>query len=139
MFAKFSDFITQNPNCSKFANDDDMQNTFDFLSQEYIIIQMADASEAGKPALTPVATNIEQIFANTGKMHNNTLDDNFTKQAVGLMVKTILAPFGYVVWKQKDLPKGVGAVKFKSASTYRFDNTAPQTMKIVKHIEEIEV
>lgn len=137
MLATFNDFIKQNPNCKKFEHDDDMYNIFSFLSQSFIIIQMIDASEMGKPALAPVAVNVEHFFSDLTKEHTNSLDDNFTKQAVGLMVKTILEPFGYVVWKQKDLPRGVGASKFQSASVYRFDYMAPRSMKIVKRIEEI--
>lgn len=53
------------------------------------------------------------------------------------MVKTILEPFGYVVWKQKDMPKKSGATKFTSASAYKFSLLAPRTMKVVKRIEEI--
>ena len=137
MLATYNDFITQNPNCRKFENDDDMQNVFGFLSQDFIIVQMIDASEAGKPALAPVAVNVEHFFADPNKSHDNSLDDNFTKQAVGLMIKTILEPFGYTVWKQKDLPKSINATKFQSASTYRFDVLAPRSMKIVKRVEEI--
>lgn len=137
MLATFNDFINQNPNCRKFEHDDDMYNIFSFLSQSFIIIQMIDASEAGKPALAPIVVNVEHFFSDLTKEHTNSLDDNFTKQAVGLMVKTILEPFGYVVWKQKDLPRGVGASKFQSASTYRFERTAPRSMKIIKRIEEI--
>ncbi|AQU03354.1 hypothetical protein B1774_04445 [Dehalococcoides mccartyi] len=137
MLATYKDFITQNPNCRKFENDDDMQNVFGFLSQDFIIVQMIDASEAGKPALAPVAVNVEHFFADPNKSHDNSLDDNFTKQAVGLMIKTILEPFGYTVWKQKDLPKSINATKFQSASTYRFDVLAPRSMKIVKRVEKI--
>jgi hypothetical protein len=137
MLATFSDFIAQNPNCKKFENDDDMMNIFEFLSRDYILIQLLDASEAGKPAISPIATNIEHFFADLTKTHVNTLDDNFTKQAVGLMVKTILAPFGYIVWKQKDLPKSARAEKFQSASVYRFDHSAPRSMRVVKRIEEV--
>jgi hypothetical protein len=137
VLATFSDFIKQNPNCKKFEGDDDMQNIFDFLSRDYILVQLIEASDAGKPALAPVAENIEHFFADISKTHENTLNDNFTKQAVGLMVKTILEPFGYVVWKQKDLPKNSRAMEFQSASTYRFNATAPRSMKIVKRIEEI--
>lgn len=137
MLATYNDFITQNPNCRKFENDDDMQNVFAFLSQDFIIVQMIDASEAGKPALAPVTVNVEHFFADPNKSHDNSLDDNFTKQAVGLMIKTILEPFGYTVWKQKDLPKSINATKFQSASTYRFDVLAPRSMKIVKRVEEI--
>lgn len=137
MLATFADFISQNPNCKKFKNDADMQNIFDFLSQDRILVKLLDASESGKPALAPVAVDIERFFADLSKPHCNTLDDNFTKQAVGLMIKTILEPFGYVVLKQKNLPLKIGATKFQSASTYRFDVAAPQSMKIVKSIEAI--
>ena len=138
MKATFDDFIAQNPNFKKFANDEDMQNIFEFLSQDYIIIQLVDASEAGKPALSPVAKNVEHFFADTSKPHENTLDDSFTKQAVGLMVKTILGPFGYAVWKQKDLPKCSRCTKFQSASVYRRDETKTATLRVVKHIELTE-
>ena len=137
MRATFEDFIEQNPNCRKFEDDADMRNVFEFLSRDYIIIQMIEMCEAGKPALAPVAVNVEHFFADITKTHVNSLDDNFTKQAVGLMVKTILAPFGYTVWKQKDLPKSVKATKFQSASVYRFNIVSKRTMRIVKTIEEI--
>jgi hypothetical protein len=137
MLATFNDFLAQNPNCKKFADDEDMLYVFNFLSQDFILTQMIDASDAGRPAITPVVTNIEHFFIEPGREHPNTLDDNFTKQAVGLMVKTILAPFGYVVWKQKDLPKSSRAEKFQSASAYRFNHFAPRSMRVVKRIEEI--
>ena len=71
------------------------------------------------------------------KTYANTLDDNFTKQAVGLMVKTILEPFGYVVWKQKNLPKSINATKFQTASVYRRDITKTATMRVAKYVEEV--
>jgi hypothetical protein len=137
VLATFEDFIEQNPNCKKFETDDDMQNIFYFLSREYVLTQLIDASEAGKPALAPVVENVEHFFMDLSKEHTHSLDDNFTKQAVGLMVKTILEPFGYVVWKQKDMPKNSGATKFTSASAYKFNFLAPRTMRVVKRIEEI--
>ena len=137
MLATFADFIRQNPTCKKFEYDDDMQNVFDFLSRSYVLIQLIESSDANKPAIAPVAANIEHFFADTNKSHINTLDDSFTKQAVGLMVKTILEPFGYEVWKQKSLPKSSRATKFQSASTYRLNPIAHRTMKIEKRIVEI--
>lgn len=137
MLATFNDFLVKNPNCKKFADDEDMIYAFNFMSQDFIIMQMLEASEAGRPALTPIVENIEHIFADLSKKHSNSLDDNFTKQAVGLMVKTILEPFGYTVSTQKDLPKKSGATKFQSASTYRYDHAAPRSMRVVKRIEEI--
>ena len=135
--ATFDDFIRQNPNCKKFENDEDMINIFYFLSQDFIITQMIDMSEVGKPALAPVAVNVEHFFMDLSKEHINSLDDTFTKQAVGLMVKTILDPFGYSVWKQKDLPKNYRADKFQSASVYRRDMTKTATMRVAKRIEEV--
>ena len=137
MLATFNDFLTQNPNCKKFTDDEDMIYTFNMLSQDFILVQLIEASDFGKPAIAPVVTNIEHVFSDLGKQHINTLDDNFTKQAVGLMVKTILEPFGYVVWKQKDLPKNSRAEKFQSASVYRRDTTKKATMRVAKYIEEV--
>ena len=137
MLAVFNDFIRQNPICKKFEHDEDMQNVFEFLSRSYVLVQLIESSDAGKPAIAPVAENIEHFFSDTNKPHTNTLEDSFTKQAVGLMVKTILEPFGYVVWKQKSLPKSSGATKFQTASTYRFNVAVPRTMKIEKRIVEI--
>jgi hypothetical protein len=135
--ATFNDFIKQNPNCKKFENDVTMQDIFCFLSQDDTVIKLIDTSDGGKPALAPMVADVENFFTDTTKTYANTLDDNFTKQAIGLMIKTILAPFGYVVWKQKDLPKNSRATKFQSASVYRYDNLNNATMKVVKRIEEI--
>jgi hypothetical protein len=132
MLATFSDFIRQNPNCKKFESSEIMQEIFDFLSKDFIIIQMIDMSEAGKPALTPVARNIENFFINYGQAL-----DNFTKQAVGVMVKTILEPFGYNAYKQKNLPKSADSENFQTASVYRRDRLKVPTMRVVKRIEEI--
>ena len=139
MLATFEDFIKQNPVCRKFEHDDDMRNIFSFLSRNYIIIQLIDACEAGKSAITPVVANIEHFFVDMNKEHMNTLDDTFTKQAVGLMIKTILEPFGYEVWKQMNLSRNIGATKFVSASTYKFNPNAPQSMKVEKCIVEINL
>ena len=97
MLATYNDFLNQNPNCKKFTDDEDMIYTFDFLSQDFVLVQLLEASDAGKPALAPIVENIEHIFADPSKEHANTLDDNFTKQAIGLLIKTILEPFGYTV------------------------------------------
>ena len=135
--AVYEDFIKQNPNCKKFENDETMQDIFYFLSREYVLTQLIDMSEIGKPAISTVVENIEHFFMDLTKTYVNTLDDNFTKQAVGLMVKTILEPFGYTVWKQKDLPKNSRATKFQTASVYRRDYLAKATMRVVKRIEEV--
>jgi hypothetical protein len=139
MLAIFNDFIEQNLNCQKYQNDSDMLEVFAFLSQEDNIIKMLKASDENKPALAPVAVAIEQIFADPDRVHTNTLDDDFTKQAVGRLIKTILKPFGYVTKIQKDLPKDVSATKFASATVYRFDETEPRTMKMETVIRIVSI
>ena len=135
--ATYDDFLAQNPNCKKYFDDEDMIYTFYMLSQDIFLVQMLEASDFGKPAIAPIVTNIEHVFMDPNKKHASTLDDNFTKQAVGLMVKTILEPFGYSVWKQKDLPKSSRAEKFQTASVYRRDIIKTPTLRVKKTIEEV--
>jgi len=135
--ATFSDFITQNPNCSKFDGNADAMLIFQFLSEDMKIIQMLESSDAGKPALTPWAKYLEHLLLGI-KNPSISFDDSFTKQAVGLMVKCILEPFGYAVWKQKNIPKSAGCTKFKSASVYRRDVTKTATMRVAKYVEEVD-
>lgn len=136
MKSTFDDFLAQNPNCSKFRGDADAMLIFDFLSRDSNIIQMIEASDSGKPALAPLAKNIEQILDGI-KNPSISFDDNFTKQAVGMMVKCILSPFAYIVLTQKDLPKSAGAKKFKSASVYYYDPNKNPSMRVTKRIEEL--
>lgn len=136
MKATYSTFIENNPNCSKFSGNAEAILIFEFLSKDESILQMIDASDSGKPALSPVAKSVESLLKSVSNP-SISFDDNFTKQTVGLMVKTILAPFGYVVNGQKALPKACGAEKFVSASCYKFDSNAPATLRVVKRIESI--
>ena len=136
MKAAFDDFIAQNPNCSKFDGNADAVFIFNWLSEDLKIILMLEASDAGKPALTPWAKHLERVLQFEIKNPTISFEDNFTKQAVGLMVKCILEPFGYVVWKQKDLPKSAEATQFQSASVYRRDYMKKATLRVAKYIEK---
>lgn len=135
MKSKFADFINQFPNCSKFSNNADAMRVFDFLSEDASIIKMVDAIESGKPALSPVVKQTECDF----QTNSFSFDDHFTKQAVGMMVKVVLQPFGYIrkPGNQKNLPKEAGATKFVTASCYRYFPDSKTTMRIVKSVEEI--
>lgn len=134
MKATFNDFLKENPNCSKFANNPDAIAIFNILSKEENIIAMIDASNAGKPALSACVSEVESFFDNS---NNPTIDlrDGFTRTVIGRMVKSILAPFGYEPSIQKDLPKATPAKYFTSASCYEKTDTA--SMRIVRTIEEI--
>ncbi len=138
MKATYSDFLTHHTNCNKFANHTTAKSIFEFLSQDDSIILMLESCDAGRPALAPVAKAIEDMVANTIDS-DISLDDDFTKRAIGRMVKTILEPFGYVVCEKKNLVKSCGAKKFVSASCYRYaPEIAKPSMRIVKKIEQIE-
>ena len=134
MKATFNDFLAENPNCSKYDGNPDAIAIFDLLSKDENIIGMIDASEAGKPALSACVDEIEAFFSN---QQNPTffLTDDFTRQAVGRMIKTILAPFGYEVTVQKDLPKALKGKYFTSASCYTKSGTP--TMKVIRTITEV--
>ena len=133
MKATFTDFIAENLNCTKYADNTDAQHIFELLSKDDSIISMVDASESGKPALSPCVNIVEDYFDNQ-KAPTFDLKDGFTRTVVGRMVKTILAPFGYEPSVQKDLPKAIGARYFTSASCYV--KTGIASMRIVKTIVE---
>ena len=65
MLATFNDFIKQNPNCKKFENDDDMQNVFDFLSQDFIIVQMGMSPMASMTACASARGFMRACLAST--------------------------------------------------------------------------
>lgn len=131
MKANFEDFITENPNCSKFDGNPDAMAIFHLLSEDESIISMIDVSEAGKPALAACVDKVETYFNN---LSNPTLDlnDGFTRTVVGRMIKTILKPFGYRVTVQKSLPKNSKGKYFTSASCY--DKTGIPSMNVVRTI-----
>jgi len=139
MKATFDDYLYENPPCRKFNSDVDAKAIFDLLSQDDCIIQMVDASEAGKPALTPVVQVVEEYF-DTHSPLDFDLKKTFPRTAVGCMIKSILAPFGYLVLSpatraQKDLPKAAKAKYFTSASCY--EKTGKATMQIVRTVVEV--
>ncbi|MDR0863769.1 MAG: hypothetical protein LBO74_02400 [Candidatus Symbiothrix sp.] len=135
MKATFEDFITHNPVCGKFADDSDAKQVFEIMSYDRNIIAMVDASEAGKPALSVVVSEIEDYFNETA-CEIFTFYDVFVKNTVGRMINTILSPFGYQSNIQKNLPTNCQSLYFKSGTCYVYEGDA--TMRIVKIIEEIE-
>ena len=134
MKATFHDFIRENPNCSKFDGNSDAMAIFDLLSRDESIIAMIDASEARRPALAACVDHVEAYF---DSLVSPALDlrDEFTRQAIGRMVKTVLSPFGYEVTVQKDLPRASNSKYFTSASCYAKTGTA--SMKVVRSIAAV--
>jgi len=129
MKATFNDFISQNPNCSKFDGISDAIAIFDFLSKDDNIIAMINASEAGRPALAACVKDLEAYFDHLPNPTIN-FNDGFTRTVVGRMNKTILSPFGYEVTVQRDLRKANRGKYFSSASCYEKNGAA--TMKVIR-------
>ncbi|MDD2579759.1 MAG: hypothetical protein PHP40_06725 [Eubacteriales bacterium] len=134
MKATFTDFIEENRNCSKFENNRDAMDIFALLSDDDNIIRMIDMSDMEKPALAACVNCVETHF---DRQTNPTIDlkDEFTRTAVGRMIKTILKPFGYEVTIQKSLPKATRGRYFSSASCYAKTGTA--SMKVIRTIVEV--
>ena len=134
MKAVYNDFLSSNPNCSKFSSNKDAITIFDFLNQDDTIIKMIEYCEMGKPALAACVSDLEALV---DQMPQPTVDlsDSFTRTAIGRMVKAILDPFGYRPTVQKSFPKTGDIKYFSSASCYRL--TGPATMKVAKFITEV--
>jgi len=134
MKTTFNDFLSNNPNCSKFNSNSDAQAIFDFLSKDENIIKMIEASDMGKPALSGCVTDLEAFYDN---LNNPIIDfnDDFTRTAIGRMIRIILEPFGYRVSKKKDISRATKCKYFKAASCYEL--CAPAKLKIVKRIEPV--
>ena len=136
MKATYEDFKNEigNANCSGYFANEDMEELFNFLSEDEHIISMIEMAEMNKPALAGCAKDVEQWFL-TKNNPKIDLEDGFTRTVIGRLVKTILKPFGYEVTKQKNMPKNLKCEFFASASCYK--KTGNATMRIVKRIEEI--
>ena len=134
MKKSFSDYIAENPIYQKFQSDPTAQGVFELLSQDASIIAMIDAADRGIPALAPCAAAVEQYGESVPDPFFN-VQSGFERTAVGCMVKTILAPFGYRPTENKRLPTGTPCKYFKSAHCYA--KTGPASMRVVKTIEEI--
>jgi hypothetical protein len=139
MKATFADFIQNAPNYNKFETNAQAQHIFNnILSIDTNIIAMIDVSESGKPALCACLEQVEEYYLNQQipLLDPDLFDlrDNFTKQALGTMVKVVLEPFGYQPSSQKNIPKKYQAKFVVSAMAY--DRTGPASMKVVRRIEE---
>lgn len=111
----FEDFLDQQPIYSKYRNNNTAKQIYELLSNIQNIHAMLIASDSGVPALAASITEIERLFA---KQKDFDLTDDFTKQALGAMVKTILEPFGYTPVKRKVIPKDKSSQFITSAAVY---------------------
>jgi hypothetical protein len=127
MKAVFSDFITQNPTWKDFEDNQDALIVFAILSRDESIESMIKATAAGKPALTPCVMAIEDLLEDLPKP-TMPVEVERSRQAVGLMVKTILAAYGYVPIKNPG--NGAKTVPLPSESCARYFREAAVYEKI---------
>lgn len=107
MKATFQDFIKQYPNYQRLQNSRVAQYVFnDILSRNDNLIALAEFADAGKPALAACIQETESYceYNDDGLF---SLNSNFSKQALGTMVKVILGPLGYKSTIQKNMPHGL--------------------------------
>lgn len=98
------------------VNNSTAQDIYNFLAEPEQIFKMIEESKRGKAALLGCVQEVETQFA---KRRDFRLVEYFPRQAVGAMVKEIMAPFGYVPNKQKTFSQGVTKF-FTSATCYDF-------------------
>ena len=122
--ATFNDFITQNSLWKDFFGNQDAMLVFAILSRDASIESMISAITEGKPALAPLIMTIEGLLENI-PVPGMEVDVLRTHQAVGLMAKTILAPYGYAPvqypsggTKTAPLPDDSRARYFEEAAVY---------------------
>lgn len=119
MNVTLNDFITQNPSWKDFDGNADAEIVFRILARKASTQSMIAAIADGKPALTPCVMAVENLLEDLPTTMPLERDRN--RQAVGLMVKTILAARGYEPIHDKDggaktkpLPDESRAVLFRS-------------------------
>ena len=125
MKTTYNDFITQNPTWKDFDGNTDAGIVFRILSRDASIYSMIAAIAAGKPALTPCAKAVEDLLKDLPGT-TMPIKRHRSRQAVGVMVKSILAPYGYKPItdtsggaKTKPLPIESQARYFKAAAVYK--------------------
>lgn len=128
MKATFNDFLTEHPNCSGLVDKVDAATIFNILSEDENIIKMIDYSEQGQPALSACVAVLETWY-DSQNIHDFSFEEAFNKMAVGRMIKTILAPFGYEVSARKAISKKCGSKYFSAASCYRMTGTPKMAVK----------
>ena len=112
-------FITENPTCAKFANNVDARAIFEIIKRKDNVLKMMSFSEHDKPALAACVKEIE-TYVDEQLLPSIDLNDDFTKKAIGRMVKTVLTPYGYIVGRQRDIPQKCQSKYFSTASCYLY-------------------
>ena len=135
MKVTFNDFIARYPHYKKFSTNNEAKYIFNsILSNNQNIVNMMELSKQNIPALCACINQIDDYYLSITNPTFN-LTDDFTKQALGAMVKFILEPFGYEVSSEKSIPKSYSSKFVNNASTYEL-KSAPK-IKISMAVVEV--
>ena len=115
----FNSFIERNPRHQKFSDNKIAEEIYSLLAKGENIYRMMVFSELEIPALAASITEIENLYGDQDKFD---LDDSFSKQTMGVMVKDILRAFGYDNIKSKNIPKGLSNYVNKAAVYKKMDS-----------------
>ena len=138
MKATFRDFLVENPSCSGLTDNTDAQEVFEILSTDENIIKMLELSDQNQPALAACVEEWHDAkTVNAFPFKSKDGNENFNKTAVGRMVKTVLAPFGYEVSSRKAISQKYCSGYFTSASCYK--KTAPARLMVKKVITPVDL
>ena len=132
--ATFEKFLEENSMYKSLENNRDARKIFDILNENENIYGAIKFSQMNKPALMASVEKIETYIDNRGENAKFDLKEDFNRQGVGKMQKTILAPFGYTPIKNSQ--KSFKAKYFRTASCYEFNDTNA-TMKVKVIVSEI--
>ena len=125
----YDDFLSENNNhCAKLRGNQTAITVFEFLRREDVVIKMIELSDLGYPALEAGVVEVERLAEEGGAEFG--LGEHFHNQAVGIMCKAILKPFGYIPTDEKPLYSRY----FKTAAVYGRGGTDPAKLVVVKRI-----
>lgn len=129
--ATFDEFVQENPMYQSWADNRDARRVFDILNEDAAIYDAIRVSPR-KPALMPNVEKIENFIDSLGDDSTFDLSVNLSRQGVGNMVRTILAPFGYTPIPNSQ--KSFTARYFRTASCYEQTNpSASMYLTISSH------
>ncbi|PTV97770.1 hypothetical protein C8C76_12321 [Halanaerobium saccharolyticum] len=130
----FNSFIERNPRHQKFSDNQIAKEIYNLLAEGENIYRMMVFSELEIPALAASISEIEDLY---GEQEIFNLNNSFSKQTMGVMVKDILRSFGYDNTKSKDIPKGLSKY-VNTAAVYKKLDTPSKNLKSSFEIVEFE-
>lgn len=121
---KFEDFLKTFSSLSVLEGSAHARYIYEqIICREDTVVEMILASEAGVPALSACAGEIEAYCAAAADCDVD-LSDRTVRQSVGRMVKAALQPMGYQVCGRRSLAKELRLRHFKNASVYAREGVA---------------